>query len=411
MSYIINNEISFNPDGLDAFGRLRTSQPVILLDSNFEYDKLPLIWDEVLSGSSTSVYLQDEQAIRLRTTASDGDRVIRQTRQYFRYQPGKSQVVYLTLVPGTGADGVIRRWGYYDDNNGLYFIQSGTTLGFGVRTSTSGVVVDNIDWSASFTEDKLDGTGPNEFVYDPTKTQLFAIDFQWLGVGQIRAFISQNGNNKIIHKIENANINTAVYMQTANLPIRYEIQNVAPAGAAENDMKQICSTIITEGGAFEPRSTLKSITIGTGKALSTTQFTHLLTLRPKLTYAGKTNRATINLKEFEIFFEGGTGSNRVEYRIDYAASFTGTPSWVSAGSDSTVEYDTSYTTVTTGTQIVTGIIGISNNVKVSVNNGLENRYSLSLNILGTDSYTISISAKAAAGTVTAYPTFTWREIY
>jgi hypothetical protein len=30
---------------------------------------------------------------------------------------------------------------------------------------------------------------------------------------------------------------------------------------------------------------------------------------------------------------------------------------------------------------------------------------------GTASYTISISAKAAAGTVIGYPTFTWREVY
>ena len=60
-----------------------------------------------------------------------------------------------------------------------------------------------------------------------------------------------NGALKVAHIFHNDNVNTSTYMSTACLPIRYEIKNTATQSNSAT-MKQICSTVISEGG-YEPR--------------------------------------------------------------------------------------------------------------------------------------------------------------
>lgn len=83
---------------LDAFARLRVSQPANLFDSKLTYDLAPLSWQSVVVGSGTAAHLPDEAACRMRVTG-DGDSVVRQTYGYFPYRPGKSVVV--TGIGGT----------------------------------------------------------------------------------------------------------------------------------------------------------------------------------------------------------------------------------------------------------------------------------------------------------------------
>jgi hypothetical protein len=49
-----------------------------------------------------------------------------------------------------------------------------------------------------------------------------------------------------VHEVLNANVGTAVYMSSPNLPIRYSIENDGNGGA--DSMEQICTSVISEGG-------------------------------------------------------------------------------------------------------------------------------------------------------------------
>jgi hypothetical protein len=169
---------------------------------------------------------------------------VRQTKRYFNYQPGKSQEIFQTFNLRGSVPTVIKRVGYFDDNNGLLLELNGVTNAVNfVRRSTSSVGNLPVP-QASWNLDPMDGTGPSGVNIDFTKTQILTIDFEWLGVGSVRMGFVINGQIIYAQQFNNADVQTAVYMSTPNLPLRYEIDS---AGAtAEIDC--ICGTVISEGG-------------------------------------------------------------------------------------------------------------------------------------------------------------------
>ena len=160
-----------------------------------------------------------------------------------------SQLIIMTAVLGAKSTGIIKRLGQFDDNNGVFFETSGTTLSVVIRTNTSGSPTDNGIAQSSWNVDKLDGTGASGITLDTTKTQIFFIDYEWLGVGRVRFGFFINGVPVICHTIDHANLNTVVYMSTPNLPLRYEVRNNGTGGAAS--LVCICATVISEGGIQE----------------------------------------------------------------------------------------------------------------------------------------------------------------
>jgi hypothetical protein len=225
---------------------LRVSPPVTLFDSQNRYAK-SADFDEALSGSATVTYSADESSVLLNVTSASGDKVIRETRRVFAYQPGKSLLVMNTFVMPTAHANLRCRVGYYGVNNGVFFERAGTALRMVRRTYTSGSVVDNVVAQADWNGDKLDGTGSSGLTIDTTKSQIFWQDFEWLGVGSVRTGFVINGKFIVCHTFNHANILALVYMTTAILPIRYEIENTGATDGSRT-MKQICSTVISEGG-------------------------------------------------------------------------------------------------------------------------------------------------------------------
>lgn len=80
------------------------------------------------------------------------------------------------------------------------------------------------DWNI----DRCDGTGKTGYTIDPTKMQMFYMDYSWYGAGFIRwGFRALDGNVIYAHKIPNNNQNTEAYMRSGNLPSRYEVNTIA----------------------------------------------------------------------------------------------------------------------------------------------------------------------------------------
>ena len=82
---------------LSAFGSQRVSMPVTLFDSKLLYDKQTLFWDEALTGAGTSTWGGGSSLPLVTLGCTSGtDSAIRQSRQWFNYQSGKSQLIMLT---------------------------------------------------------------------------------------------------------------------------------------------------------------------------------------------------------------------------------------------------------------------------------------------------------------------------
>jgi len=156
-------------------------------------------------------------------------------------------LVMMTGVLGAGTAGITQEIGLHDDDNGLFFRCDQGTLKVVRKTSVTGSAVDNAVAQSSWNLDKLDGTGESGIDLDFTKTQIFIIDFEWLGVGRVRMGLVHNGEIVYSHEFLNSNVLADVYMSTPNLPLRYSIENDGTGSAIS--LKQICSTVISEGGS------------------------------------------------------------------------------------------------------------------------------------------------------------------
>lgn len=232
---------------LSSFGGLITENPETIRQYVYAYSSMDVEFYDVEAGNGSLSYLPSERAILLDTggTAS-GDKVTRQSHLYHPYQPGAMSKIMQTVQCGdTGKANVRRRWGYFDEQNGLFWELDGTTIYVVVRSSTTGSTINTrvaqIDWN----RDQLDGS--QFYNLDVSKTQLYWIDFQWLGVGVCRFGVYEdNGTKRTCHVIENPGNQTTAYMRQGTLPIRYEIENLNSASSS-SELKAICAVVHSIG--------------------------------------------------------------------------------------------------------------------------------------------------------------------
>ena len=391
---------------IDAFGRLRISDPVTLFDSQNQYDLQPWLWAEDLTSGATIVHDADGASATMDVTGTTGSKAIRQTRNYNRYQPGKSQEILITFDTGSLTSGTRARIGYFDDKNGIFLENDGNNLSLVVRSSATGSVVDSSVAQASWNIDPMDGTGPSGITLDMTKANILAMDLEWLGVGRVRYAFVIDGRIVPVHQNLHANVGSGVYMTTANLPVRYELENTGGAG---DSIEAICASVISEGGFETQRGFPASATNGSSLTSVTTR-RPILSLRPATTFNSIENRQTFIFDQLALYASGNGALIETVYN---PTSLTGA-SWSSVGSDSGMEVDTSATAISGGTTLSQVFIAASSqgnqNSPSASRLGLTERLPFGLDVNGTNPDVISIVATSLNATADLGVAFNWREL-
>lgn len=334
-------EVSLYGMAVDAFGRARMSQPYSLFDSQNRYAADNQFDTSTATGGSTTFQV-NESTVDLNVTTSSGSEVVRQTYRNFPYQPGKSLLILTTFVMNAEKTNLRQRVGFFNTQNGIFLQKDDSTVSFVIRTYTSGSVsdartVNQADWNG----DKLDGTGTSGYTLDLTKSQIFFIDIEWLGVGSVRCGFIINGQYIVCHTFTNANEQTKVYMSTAILPVRYEITNTG-ATDSSSTMKQICSSVISEGG-YEQTSIDHVARRTTALSTISTTFLPLVSIRLASTALG----AIVLPNRVQVL---PTTNQNYEVALIKNPTLTGA-SWLAVPTNANVEYDVS-ATATTGGSIV-----------------------------------------------------------
>lgn len=132
-----------------------------------------------------------------------------------------------------------------------------------VRTSVGSSMQENRVSQLQWVPNDL---GKNNITLDVTKAQILFIDLEWLGVGTVRTRFIIDGIYYLAHVFNHANNSpygvtiTAPYMTSARLASRYEISTTNTNSNLGYKLKQICSTVISEGG-YEARSIQRHIGI------------------------------------------------------------------------------------------------------------------------------------------------------
>lgn len=349
----------------DAFGRFRTSQPTTLVDAKHLYNKLPNIFDEVVYGNATSSFVKNDSLV-LMSTVLTNDYVIRQSWNHYNYEPGKSLQAFFTFVAPKQFDS-IKRIGLfqslsaapYEPSDGIFLEINGNDVYFKM-VKTEGTNHSMTIPQSAWNVDKFDGTGKSGLNIDFSKSQIFTIDYEWLGVGRTRLGFVFNGQIHYAHYENHYNNITAPYLTSPNQPIRYEIRQTG-AGGVGSILKHICSTVIVEGGeSFVGQSV--SVPTSAAVAIDSTDYKPILFFRSN----PNAHDATSYIKQFEFI-------NLDQYAVHFVLislknfNFTSSLNWTNAD-NSSIQYaigNTQSISLSSGVNIYGGYISGSGQNKVT----------------------------------------------
>lgn len=144
---------------LDSFSRLRISNPQPLFDAQFTYNLRPMLYEAITNGTGATITHDATNRMALMTFSSTatGGKAYMQSFEHLRYQPGKSQLIFVTFNFIAQVANTLKFAGYSDGANGIEFQNNGTQNQLVLYSATSNgtKTIAQTDWNL----DKLDGTG------------------------------------------------------------------------------------------------------------------------------------------------------------------------------------------------------------------------------------------------------------
>lgn len=384
----------------DAFGRFRVSQPQTLFDSKLLVADNPLYWDDQqTSGTATSTYSATNTSVTIAVNNLTVGTRVRQTKRRLNYQPGKSQLIFVTFTLGAGAAGITKRLGYYDQNNGLFLENVNGVVSLGLRKNAVDIKIPQSSWNL----DVMDGNGPSAIALDFTKSQILMMDFEWLGVGSVRFGFVIDGIVYYVHQQTHANKIATVYSANPNLPVRYEISNSGTGPAAS--MECICSSVNAEAG-YEAVGTVRTVDRDvTGITTNNdANIYSVLGIRLKSTYL----MATVFVENFNVL---ATGTSSYRYILVLNPTVAGAAlSWTSVA-NSSIEFTLPVVgnTLTGGTLLQSGYNIGTTQSKQAIASAAPGFLTLGSTIAGVSDI-MFIAIQRISGADTYYASITYREL-
>ena len=395
-----------NPSGMavDAFGRARSSSPLTLFDSFNRYKDNQKFATSNTAGANTQ-YNANTSTVLMNVGTSINQEVIRETTLVFAYQPGKSLQIINTFVMGEAKTGLRQRVGYFGAENGVYLERDGEEIAFVVRSSSNNSIVDTRIVQSDWNVDKLDGVGVSKKTLDLDKANIFFIDVEWLGVGTVRCGFVIDGQLIHCHSFHHAGIEDEVYMSTAVLPVRYEIKNTAGT-ASVSTLKQICSTVISEGGyslSGKPRTF--GLELNQQKQLTTiATYYPVISIRINPAYPDAIIVPT-NMGLLPI------DSGLYKYKLVKGGTFTG-DTWANTSTNSPVQYQSNTSaTFTGGEDLHTGYLSstVQAGGSLDLKDGLF-RFQLERNSLANTYTPLTLIVSCDTSTSNVVASMDWDEV-
>jgi len=386
---------NFSGAAVDAFGRARMSQPVTLFDSTNVGGASDAFYNDI-TGLGSIQYDNLNSAVNLVITSSaTPEKIVRRSTRRMSYQPGKSLLILATFTMASARTGLTQKVGYYDDQDGIYIEKDENDVYNMVRRhSVLGTIAEERIPQSQWNGDKLNGIAEDStsgFTLDLDKSQISWTDIEWLGVGSVRCGFVINGQFIVAHTFHHANIITGTYMRTASLPVTYEIETDATYNSGSTSLKQICCSVISEGGYTSTGLEYAISTPLSGNSTNNTGWLNLVTakLSAEDAIAVISGIDVINIANED--FEWGLFRN---------ATFATPLSF--AGSLGSLAYDTTdINLATTGTRFSGGYLaGKTAPATFGVTNW---EYQFTTNASGPETYTLAVRAdsqsKSAAGMI------------
>lgn len=306
--------VTFDPTSqVSSLGILRTASSIPIFNRSERYDLEENFYFTSSTVSGATITHDTNKASRIMAVTSlAGSKAIRRTRIRFRYVKGGPNIILISANFKDKVTGIKKTIGQFSENNGWFIQLDGTTAKVGVRSSTSGSVVDTTIIQ-SLWDDPLDGTGPSGMIIDWNKQQLFEISYTWLGAAGVRFGVYHEGRVIYFHKFYFGNSISTAYSQTAVLPLRFEIENVS--GTTSATMELTCYSVLREGEEVESGS-IRSGSSGPSQITINTSEKIVFAIRINPSYKG--NIKPINYQTFIPH-----GNSTVYFKVLYNPTVVG----------------------------------------------------------------------------------------
>ncbi len=241
------------------------------------------------SGSGTTSNANSMAAVNI--TGAVGSSTLT-SRDSVRYRPGHECVAQFTSLYEGAQSGVKQYHGFLNSVDGACF---GTQDGvFGVYIIENSV--ETFIPSSSFSESAYTGLG---FVHDPSKLNLYMVQYGWLGVAPI-SFSMYMGHLlgwRVVHVHDRVNISTSPHLGNPSLPLAVKVARASGSGSAASVRTASWRAGVVAGEQevnsserWFARTQLDLSFAGTANIRY-----NALTLNNKATYQGKTNHVMLEL--------------------------------------------------------------------------------------------------------------------
>jgi len=388
--------------GTTSKNRLQISQQQLVLFSNALYSTDPELWDRVVYNNATVTYDSVEGGTVLTATSDINSEAIVQSTRVLPYIPGRGIEVTMAVQYSDARLGVLRRIGVFDELNGMYFEQDETGEYYVViRSNVSGTVVNTRVARSDWNGVKFDGTEPNGIIADPDAIQMFVIEYDWYGAGQVRFNYVINGYKYTVHTFSHANILATTFMRTPNLPIRFEIKNITGA-TGPFELQKWGVSVIQEGDSGATNlgrpgditNAIGGVTLG-----NTGIFGPVVAIRLKSTRLGGV--------VIPNAYQAASTSNALLYhRVTSNPTLTG-GAWVSFGPESFIEYNITATATTGGTILTQGFTPVSDNGRITLDP--RSLWQIGRTTMGTVSQVLCLEAAGDSNNLKALGSISWIE--
>jgi hypothetical protein len=266
-----------------------------------------------------------------------------------RYIPGRGATLAFAIRLETPQVGIRRRFGLFDENDGVFFEDDGGTYSYVIRSRVTGIVTETRVFRDDWNGEKFDGNGWTGVTADPTKQQMISINYEWYGAGIIQfAWLIKN-ETIASHTFDNANTNAGVWCSTPFLPIRVEIENITGV-AGTHYIYQGSNSLIQEGEP-EKLGTLLSIS----NPITGTTMPSANTFYPIISIRLKSNNLTgvMLLRSLQAATDDNTN---VYWQLLENATLTG-GTWLDhPDPNSFMQYNITQTAVSGGSDLLSGFV-------------------------------------------------------
>jgi hypothetical protein len=368
---------------LTAFGELSNAELTPLGQYTFSYILNDKHWSSTLVNSGSISVLNALATVSTGiTTASTATM---ESRKRLKYRAGQGAVIRITAAFATSVAVTTQLAGVGDAENGFFYGYNGTVFGILHRNSSSGSVVNTWTAQTSWNDDPCDGTKAMP-ILDQTKGNVYEVQYQFLGFGQINFNIENpdNGQFERVHHLEYTNINTIPSLSNASLPVCVHLDN---AGTTTDLILTTASCgLYLEGKLLSTSPILNSFTT---TSTSNTTEKMFINIRSKTTLgASVINHIETFINNINVSLSGaGTRNTVVKILLD--ATIPGA-SWSDVDANSScLEQDTS-ATLTPGTGTTLYSFSVTNNDSLIIN-------LKAFNIFFVQGETVTISAQNNLG--------------